>query len=393
MMSPTPLSLFCVLLICLPLAIVFTVVTPPATTIRSITSTSTSTSQTRTNPETRVIETTRITTTTISSSLPARPPSTTEDDDQMLFRRAAGVKPDPLLPKRLAFMFLTTTPLPFAPLWELFFNSTRAQEKLYNIYVHADPSFPYDPPFSGVFENRVIPESKPTRRHSPTLISAARRLLSHALLEDPSNSMFALLSSACIPLHSFDFTYEALVKSDKSFIEILKDEPGAWARWAARGERVMLPELPFEDFRIGSQFFVLTRKHARLVANETRLWSKFKLTCLRKNKNTCYPEEHYFPSLISMEDPRGCVPATLTHVDWRGRHDGHPRTYGVSEVGPKLILALRKDVPRYGVNVDGTNGSHSSMRKRGDPFLFARKFSPDSIATLVRIANDVIFKD
>ncbi|KAG5562833.1 hypothetical protein RHGRI_005530 [Rhododendron griersonianum] len=375
MLSPNPLSLLCALLLCLPLAITFTILIPTTTTTyKAISKPPLTTFRPPIKNQTKAKN---ITT--------ALPPHTAEDDDNPLLRRAARVNPNPKSPRKLAFMFLTTTPLPFAPLWELYFN--RTPENQYNVYVHADPRFPYDPPFSGVFENRVIPGSKPTLRHSPTLISAARRLLSHALLHDPSNYMFALLSPSCIPLHSFNFTYDTLIGSNKSFIEILKN--GAQDRWAARGAHEMLPEVPFKDFRSGSQFFVLTRKHARIVASDTKLWSKFKLPCL--SKSTCYPEEHYFPTLLSMVDPRGCMPAKLTHVDWRGSHGGHPRTYSASEVGPRLILGLRRDRPRYGG--DEINGSDSSLIERHDPFLFARKFSPDSIHPLMRIACDVIFKD
>lgn len=160
-------------------------------------------------------------------------------------------------------------------------------------------------------------------------------------------------------------------------------------RWAARGDDAMLPEVTLENFRIGSQFFILTRRHARIVAGDRRLWSKFKQPCVRLD--TCYPEEHYFSTLLSMVDPRGCVPATLTHVDWRGCHDGHPRTYLAAEVGPELIQAFRNATPRYGD--DGTNGSDPSASKRGHPFLFARKFSPETIKPLLEIANDVIFED
>ncbi|CAH2051024.1 unnamed protein product [Thlaspi arvense] len=120
----------------------------------------------------------------------------------------------------------------------------------------------------------------------------------------------------------------------------------------------MLPEVPFENFRTGSQFFVLTRERARMVVSGSKLWSKFKLPCLKKY--ICYPEEHYFPTLIGMKDPGGCIPATLTHVDWSIRRYGHPRMYRASEVGPDLI---------------------------------AKKFSGDSIQPLLRIAPDIIFKD
>ncbi|KAL0299103.1 UNVERIFIED_CONTAM: hypothetical protein Sradi_6570100 [Sesamum radiatum] len=65
----------------------------------------------------------------------------------------------------------------------------------------------------------------------------------------------------------------------RSFIEILSDEPQLWDRYNARGKNVMLPEVPFDRFRIGSQFFVLTRQHALVVIRDRRLWRKFKLPC------------------------------------------------------------------------------------------------------------------
>ncbi|KAK4600781.1 hypothetical protein RGQ29_010405 [Quercus rubra] len=368
MLCPTPLSLLCALLLYLPLAIVFTTIIINPTT-------------TYVNENPQIIIQPRLHNSTKPPSIPPN-----DDDDEPLFNAASQVNPKPssFQPKKLAFMFLTNTPFPFSPLWELYFNQTT----LFNIYIHADPTRRYDPPFSGVFANRVIP-SKRTRRFSPTLISAARRLLAHALLDDPSNSMFILLSPSCIPIHSFNFTYKTLINSDKSFIEILNNEVGAYDRWAARGNNTMLPEVRLEDFRIGSQFWVLTRKHARIVVSDRRLWSKFKQPCVRFD--TCFPEENYFSTLLSMRDPLGCVPATLTHVDWRGSVNGHPRTYKASKVGPQLILSLRRQRPRYGH--DGMNVSDLSITKRHDPFLFARKFSNDSIQPLMSIAHDVIFKD
>ncbi|CAH2051023.1 unnamed protein product [Thlaspi arvense] len=210
----------------------------------------------------------------------------------------------------------------------------------------------------------------------------------HALLEDPSNSMFALLSSSCIPLRSFNFTYKTLIWPKKSFIELLKNEPGAYDRWAARGKYAMLPEVPFENFRIGSQFFVLTHEHARMIVSDSKLWSKFRLLCLKKS--ICYPEEQYFPTLISRRTkwmhPINPYPRRLQHQTARA-----PRMYRASEVRPDLIAAVRSKRPRYGD--DGPNGSSSLATKRKDPFLFARKFSADSIQPLLRIALDVIFKD
>ncbi|XP_074267187.1 glycosyltransferase BC10-like [Silene latifolia] len=320
---------------------------------------------------------------------PSPPPPYPEDDedDVDLLKRASRVNPNPEgNPKKIAFLFLTTTPLPFAPIWQKFFNQP-FQNKNYNIYIHTHPKLAKQnntPVFTGVFQGRVIPSSKPTRRNTPTLIAAARRLLAHALLDDPNNSIFTILSAACIPLHSFNFTYHTLLSSNNSFIEILSNETTAYGRWAARGEDVMLPEIPLEDFRIGSQFWSLTRRHARVVVEDVKLWRKFRLPCV--TPGTCFPEENYFPTLLSMVDSHGVVPATLTHVNWRGGHAGHPRMYNGSEVEPGLIRWLREGRPRYG-NAGG-NGT-----QRWDPFLFARKFATNCVQPLLTIVDDILLKD
>ncbi|KAK6144618.1 hypothetical protein DH2020_021438 [Rehmannia glutinosa] len=312
-----------------------------------------------------------------------------ELDDLALFRRAtlASFGDGATLSRlgttnrkpKIAFLFLTNTDLHFAPLWQQFFQNN---EEFYNIYIHADPSSKITPP-GGIFSGRFI-AAKKTQRANPTLISAARRLLATALLDDPLNSYFAVVSQHCIPLHSFKYVYESLLLkpiSDtrssslpmyRSFIEILDDEPQLWDRYNARGKNVMLPEIPFSRFRIGSQFFVLTRQHALVVIRDRRLWRKFRLPCL--NLNSCYPEEHYFPTLLSMEDPDGCTHYTLTRVNWTGSVNGHPHTYRPPEISPQLIHKLRQ-----------SNSSYS--------FMFARKFSPDCLQPLLDMAENVIFRD
>ncbi|EOA22432.1 hypothetical protein CARUB_v10003077mg [Capsella rubella] len=359
------LALYFILLVCVPFGVIMTLTAPRLAITVAVT-----------QPTVLVIQNSNNTRVAVTSQ--------PLDNDELLLPQASKVdpKPSPKLPKKLAFMFLTTTSLPLAPLWEVFFNQTSDHHKsLYNVYVHVDPTQKHEPGLFGTFHDRIITSSKPAYRHTPTLISAARRLLSHALLDDPSNYMFILLSPSCIPLHSFNFTYKTLVSSTKSFIEVLKDEPGWYDRWAARGPNAMLPEVPPEKFRIGSQFWTLTRAHARMVVSDVEIWSKFNKSCVRKD--TCYPEEHYFPTLFHMRDPQGCVSATLTHVDWSVNEHGHPRTYKPWEVTNELIQNLRSERLRYG---DGS-------RTRKDPFLFARKFSPAGISPLMNIARNVIFND
>ncbi|CAI0541617.1 unnamed protein product [Linum tenue] len=334
------------------------------------------------------------------SSVPISPSD--ELEDLSLFRRASAT-PTTRLPSsfshlaaskpklKIAFLFLTNSDLQFAPLWEKFFRPPSAKS-LYNIYVHADPTVNVTSP-GGVFEGKFIEHAKRTYRASPTLISATRRLLATAILDDPANAFFAVISQHCIPLHSFKFVYHSLLKSRsfdfssgdpdastqygirlqyKSFIEVISDEPRLWKRYVARGRYAMMPEVPFEDFRVGSQFFVLTRRHALMVIKDRRLWKKFRMPCYREDE--CYPEEHYFPTLLSMQDPKGCTQYTLTKVNWTGTVNGHPYTYKKSEISPELIQGLRES-------------------KYSSSYLFARKFAPDCLAPLLKIADKVIFRD
>ncbi|XP_062211933.1 glycosyltransferase BC10-like [Phragmites australis] len=318
-----------------------------------------------------------------------------ESDDLALFRRAilssSTATPTPSsaasyffrrrpAPK-VAFLFLTNSDLVFSPLWEKFF---RGHHHLFNLYVHADPYSVLELPPTPSFRGRFVP-AKATQRASPTLISAARRLLATALLDDPSNQFFALLSQSCIPLHPFPTLYNALVSDNagphgrhRSFIEIKdnidNDSTLLHDRYYARGDDVMLPEVPYDQFRAGSQFFVLIRRHAIMVVRDMRLWKKFKQPCLIKRRDSCYPEEHYFPTLLDMQDPEGCTKYTLTRVNWTDSVAGHPHTYRPGEVSASLIRELRK-----------SNGIYS--------YMFARKFAPECLEPLMEIADSVILHD
>ncbi|CAN8254708.1 unnamed protein product [Cochlearia groenlandica] len=278
---------------------------------------------------------------------------------------------------KIAFLFLTNSDLTFLPLWESFFQG---HEDLYNAYIHSDPSasVSVSPLRDSSIKAKFIP-AKRTARASPSLISAERRLIARAVIDDPNNLYFALISQHCIPLHSFLYIHNHLfsdrnpISTNPSFVEILSGEPFLKNRYDARGEDAMLPEIAFDDFRVGSQFFVMAKRHALVVIKERKLWRKFKLPCV--DEDSCYPEEHYFPTLLSMEDPRGCSGFSLTRVDWAGSVDGHPHTYETCEVSPLLIHTLRRR-------------SNSSL-----DYFFARKFSKEALKPLMEIADAVIFRD
>ena len=159
----------------------------------------------------------------LPKTLPAIPDAD-ETEDLALFRRAVllsapsgGAAATSLFgrrpPPKVAFLFLTNSDLVFAPLWEKFFAGHHG---LLNLYVHADPSAVLAQPLTPSFRGRVI-HGKATACASATLISAARCLLATALLDDPANHFFALLSQSCVPLHPFPALYRALVSDCHSW--------------------------------------------------------------------------------------------------------------------------------------------------------------------------------
>ncbi|KAI3775092.1 hypothetical protein L1987_49660 [Smallanthus sonchifolius] len=120
------------------------------------------------------------------------PPSTymhTLDDNELFWRAsfAAQIKEYPFKRSpKIAFMFLTRGPLPFAPLWEKFF---KGNEGFYTIYVHTMPSYRAKFSSSSVFYQKQIP-SRVVEWGMMSMCDAERRLLANALLEYPQTAIF-----------------------------------------------------------------------------------------------------------------------------------------------------------------------------------------------------------
>ncbi|CAM6092214.1 unnamed protein product [Calypogeia fissa] len=265
---------------------------------------------------------------------------------------------------KIAFMFLIQNDIPFEPLWNNFF---KGHEGLFNIYVHIWPlklsAFQRS---KGVFWGRLVP-SQEGQKLTPGLIANARRLLANALLDDPSNEWFALISGSCIPLHGFRHVYDTLASTNKSFLDIDPEHWDMWNRYTARGDDAMKPEIQFSQFKVGSQFWVMRRKHAVMTVDDMKYWTKFNKPCL-PNHVYCYPEEHYFSTMMGFLDPGGCK-HTATLVDWSRAEGGHPTRWEANEISLNFLIELRQ-------------------RGNGE-YLFARKFHRDCLDKLLDTANEL----
>ncbi|XP_077253246.1 glycosyltransferase BC10-like isoform X1 [Tasmannia lanceolata] len=288
-------------------------------------------------------------------------------DDEELLWRASMVPRIPEFPyhriPKVAFMFLTKGSLPLVPLWEEFFKGNQG---FYSVYVHSHPSFNEPVPDTSVFHGRRIP-SKVVQWGYFSMIEAERRLLANALL-DFSNQHFVLLSESCIPLFNFSTIYAYITNSTVNFVHAF-EEP--------RHNRYnihMKPQINLYQWRKGSQWFEIDRDLALEIISDHQLFPVFKKFC----NSSCYVDEHYIPTFVSMRFGERNSNRSLTWVDWSKRR-AHPGKFGRGDVTIEVLERMR-------------NGSECKYNGRITRvcFLFARKFLPDSLDMLMRFAPKVM---
>ncbi|XP_020222394.1 glycosyltransferase BC10 [Cajanus cajan] len=290
-------------------------------------------------------------------------------DKELLWRASfvprIKVYPYPRVPK-IAFMFLTKGPLPLAPLWERFL---KGHEKLFSIYIHSLPSFQPQFPPSSVFYNRQIP-SKISEWGRMSMCDAERRLLANALL-DISNEWFILLSESCIPLYKFSFVYHYLMKSKHSFVGAF-DDPGPFGR--GRYNENMAPLVNITKWRKGSQWFEVNRKLAINIVEDTTFYPKFEQYC----RPACYVDEHYFPTMLTIQAGNVLANRSITWVDW-SRGGAHPATFGRADITEEFFNRVR--------------GGHKCLynnRNSSVCVLFARKFAPSALEPLLHMVDSKV---
>lgn len=300
------------------------------------------------------------------------PPKVMHDmeEEELLWRASMvpkiGEFPYDRVPK-VAFMFLTKWSFPLAPLWEKFF---KGHEGLYSIYVHSHPAYNETVATSSVFYGRRIP-SKVVEWGKSNMIEAERRLVANALL-DFSNQRFVLLSESCIPLFNFSTIYTYLTNSTQSFVGAY-DLPGPVGR--GRYSHRMSPKIKIQDWRKGSQWFEMDRNLAIEMVSDRIYFPLFQNFC----KSSCYADEHYLPTFVSMKFGESNSNRSLTWVDW-SRGGPHPARLNRWDVTTDLLKKLRKSDNKCEYNGNSTDVC----------FLFARKFLPNTLDRLLRFAPKIM---
>lgn len=202
------------------------------------------------------------------------------------------------------------------------------------------------------------------------MIDAERRLLANALL-DFSNERFILVSESCIPVYNFTTFYNALVDSEVSFVGSF-DDPGPFGR--GRWTPGMEPEVDIGHWRKGAQWFEVKRTHAIYIVSDVQYYAKFRDFCVPN----CYVDEHYIPTMMTIEFGGEISNTSITSVDW-SRGGSHPATFNANDISEWLIQRTIDD-------------RHCLLNGESEQpcYFFARKFSPNTLEPLMKLATAVM---
>lgn len=208
--------------------------------------------------------------------------------------------------------------------------------------------------------------------HHVIILIAGSRMGRFLWLLDIANQRFVLLSESCIPLYNFSTVYSYLIHSNETFVEVY-DDPGVDGR--GRYYFIDYPGITLDQWSKGSQWFEIDRDLAIEVVSD-RIYFPLFLRC----KGECFAEEHYLPTFVYMKFAANSAYRSLTWADWT-KGGAHPTEYTSTNVTFELLNSLRNG---YGRRCE-YNGRSTDVC-----FLFARKFPPTTLDSLLRIAPNIM---
>ncbi|KAL9454801.1 hypothetical protein AB3S75_010244 [Citrus x aurantiifolia] len=320
---------------------------------------------------------------------------------QCQYTRIMSLRPRFVQKPKIAFLFIARNRLPLEMVWDKFF---KAQESRFSIYVHSRPGFLFSKGTtrSIYFLDRQVNDSIQVDWGGASMIEAERILLRHALA-DPFNDRFVFLSDSCIPLYNFSYTYNYIMSTSTSFVDSFADTK------EGRYNPKMAPVIPVHNWRKGSQWAVLTRKHADIVVNDTTVFPMFQQHCKRKSlpefwrehsfpadpskEHNCIPDEHYVQTLLAQEGLEGeLTRRSLTYSSWdlssskdHERRGWHPATYKYADATPLLIQSI-KEIDNIYYETEHRREWCSDKGKPSSCFLFARKFTRPAALRLLTMS-------
>ncbi|XP_073060319.1 glycosyltransferase BC10-like isoform X4 [Primulina eburnea] len=253
------------------------------------------------------------------------------------------VSPPTIAKPKIACLFIARNRIPLDMVWDAFFRGD--EENRFSIYVHSRPGF----------------------------------LLNKA-------------TTSCIPLYNFSYVYDYIMSTNTSFVDSFADTK------EGRYNPKMDPVIPVDNWRKGSQWVVLTRKHVETIVQDDSVFPMFQWHCKKRSlpefwreialpadaskEHNCIPDEHYVQTLLAQKGLEGEITRrSLTHSSWDlssskdpERRGWHPLTYKLADSSPMLIQSI-KDIDNIYYETEYRREWCTSKGKPSKCFLFARKFT------------------
>eukprot|EP01025_Chloroclados_australasicus_P061176 TRINITY_DN799_c0_g1_i1.p1 TRINITY_DN799_c0_g1~~TRINITY_DN799_c0_g1_i1.p1 ORF type:complete len:501 (+),score=28.27 TRINITY_DN799_c0_g1_i1:147-1649(+) len=284
------------------------------------------------------------------------------------------------------------------------------EQNLFSVYVHNSPSF-RGYPLKSIFYGHAVKDPIKATFAQHSLIEAERKLL-QAALQDPLNTKFVLLSESCIPLYHPAFLYTQILNEQLSRLNSCKKGINL-SRWSVL---MQTPHFNISHWRKSSQWWTITRAHAKLFIKDKHIDSQMKSYCSTKHMcgnetrlRVCIGDESYTPTLLAayhLQNETDCM-GFSTRADWSEK-TWHPREFESHDISTKLLMRLRHKNCYVG-SLDSQFGLLFRMQDK-DPqdeielgftpiwqdfrpidyrcSLFARKFKQRTVDMLLQIADD-----
>ncbi|KAG6534607.1 hypothetical protein ZIOFF_008510 [Zingiber officinale] len=197
---------------------------------------------------------------------------------------------------KIAFLFIARNRLPLEFVWDAFCHCRLRKRANFRSLFTPGPGLysmkpPHDLPIFIIVKsttayrlNSIFFASTVVEWGEASMIEAERILLRNAI-KDSFNERFLFLSDSCIPLYNFSYIYKYIMSTTTSFIDrcypvtTLPSLDLFADTKEGRYNPRMNPVIPVYNWRKGSQWVVLTRKHAQVMINDDAVLPEFEKHC------------------------------------------------------------------------------------------------------------------
>lgn len=254
---------------------------------------------------------------------------------------------------KIAFLFLTMGSIYHETHWLDFLKGNEAN---YSIYIHSKEPLEDSSPFKQY-------EIKQKEETTWLNTMRAQLVLLKEALKDPENEKFIFVSESTIPFYDFRTVYDRVIGTNKSIFPYVSNDihldpsrSGTFWNYHNYQPRRDMHPIPRRFQYRSTQWVILNRKHAELMANDNKY--------IEIISQIICDNEHYVPTVLAIKNLLHEVENDqTTYDDWIATS---------SPSSPYTFTNLR-DEEQYKIVKKAIRGELYGSHK----YLFGRKFAKD----------------